>query len=191
MFNSTKYTNAYYSLIKKYSAVDYDSRYHEKHHVVPKSMGGANDIANIVNVPPRVHFVLHKLLPKMTIDPTHTQKMKYALWRMMNQQTRGHNRQYRITSIEYERNRADQKQRMKQNNPMKNPEIAALFRHKRPDQSRVATERNIKYWAERKLPILHMLCCTCNKEFETNSSKRICCSKSCAATYRNKKRQLG
>lgn len=191
MFNDTKYTTTYHLLIQKYSDVVYNSNLHEKHHVVPKSMGGTNDITNLVNVPPRVHFILHKLLPKMTIDPVHTQKMKYALWRMMNQQTRSHNRHYRITSSDYERGRADQRQHMKQNNPMKNPKIAASFRRKRPDQSKVATERNIKYWAERKLPTLRIQCCTCEREFETNSSKRICCSKSCAATYRNKKRQLG
>lgn len=191
MFKDSKYTITYFSLIRKYSSVEYDSRVHEKHHIIPKSMGGVDNVTNIANIPSRVHFILHKLLPKMTIGPVHTQKMKYALWRMMNQQTRGHSREYRVTSSDYERGRAEQKHHMKQNNPMKNPEIAALFRRKRPDQSKVATTRNVKYWATRKLPVLRIQCCTCGKWFETNNGKRICCSQSCAATYRNKKRQLG
>lgn len=38
----------------------------ERHHIVPKSLGGSNEPSNIVSVTPREHFLLHKLLVKMT-----------------------------------------------------------------------------------------------------------------------------
>lgn len=39
--------------------------YKERHHIVPKSLGGANDSANLVNLTAREHFVAHFLLAKM------------------------------------------------------------------------------------------------------------------------------
>jgi len=39
----------------------------ERHHIVPKSLGGSNEPSNIVKVTPREHFILHKLLVKMSI----------------------------------------------------------------------------------------------------------------------------
>jgi len=37
----------------------------EKHHVIPKSMGGSNEKANLVNLTPREHFIVHLLLAKI------------------------------------------------------------------------------------------------------------------------------
>ena len=34
----------------------------EKHHIIPKCMGGTNDVANIVKLTPKEHFIIHKLL---------------------------------------------------------------------------------------------------------------------------------
>ncbi len=41
------------------------SEYTEKHHVVPKCMGGSNDKANLVRLTPEEHYVAHQLLVKM------------------------------------------------------------------------------------------------------------------------------
>jgi hypothetical protein len=38
--------------------------YHEKHHILPLSLGGSNDKENIVNLSAREHFVVHFLLTK-------------------------------------------------------------------------------------------------------------------------------
>lgn len=39
---------------------------YEKHHIVPKSLGGSNEAGNIAHVTPREHFILHLLLVKLT-----------------------------------------------------------------------------------------------------------------------------
>lgn len=39
--------------------------YYEKHHVVPKCMGGTNDKSNIVKLTPEEHYVAHQLLVKI------------------------------------------------------------------------------------------------------------------------------
>lgn len=39
--------------------------YTEKHHIIPKSLGGSNRSENIVRLTPREHFVAHKILAKI------------------------------------------------------------------------------------------------------------------------------
>jgi len=39
--------------------------YVEKHHIMPKCLGGSNDISNLVALPPRAHYIAHYLLWKM------------------------------------------------------------------------------------------------------------------------------
>ena len=49
-----------------YRAHDRDiDGYVESHHIIPKCMGGTNDITNLVNLTPEEHFVAHQLLVKM------------------------------------------------------------------------------------------------------------------------------
>jgi hypothetical protein len=38
--------------------------YYEKHHIVPRCMGGTNDVGNLVLLTGREHFVAHMLLWK-------------------------------------------------------------------------------------------------------------------------------
>lgn len=75
----------------------------EKHHIIPKCMGGTNDVANIVKLTPKEHFIIHKLLCEIYPDNI---KLHYALWRMMNPQTKNHKRSYNISANEYNRRRA-------------------------------------------------------------------------------------
>lgn len=58
--------------------------YTEKHHVIPRCMGGTNAIDNLVDLTPEEHFLAHQLLVK--IYPNN-QKLIYAAAMM----TRGHN----------------------------------------------------------------------------------------------------
>jgi len=39
--------------------------YCERHHIIPRCMGGSDDIDNLVNLTPEEHFVAHQLLVKM------------------------------------------------------------------------------------------------------------------------------
>jgi hypothetical protein len=64
MFNTSKYTNWYNAIIVSARASPPSSG--ERHHIIPKSMGGSNDQENLVLLTTRQHFICHKLLIKMT-----------------------------------------------------------------------------------------------------------------------------
>lgn len=53
--------------------------YSEKHHIVPKCLGGGNDAENLVRLTLREHFIAHRLLVK--IHPNQP-GLQYALWRL-------------------------------------------------------------------------------------------------------------
>jgi len=54
--------------------------YTENHHIIPKSLGGNNDINNLVRLTLREHFICHLMLAKI-----YREKMIYAAWAMINQ----------------------------------------------------------------------------------------------------------
>ena len=53
--------------------------YMERHHIVPKCMGGSNNEDNLVWLTPSEHYVAHKLLANENIS---NKKVQYAFWRM-------------------------------------------------------------------------------------------------------------
>jgi hypothetical protein len=74
-FLPNKYTNWYLSIISK--ARDRTvTGYAEKHHIIPKSLGGSNKQSNLVKLTAREHFICHWLLTKMVNDT----KSKYQMW---------------------------------------------------------------------------------------------------------------
>ena len=81
MFCNSKYTTWYNDIIEKAKRQQRkkgEGIYYEKHHIVPKSMGGTNNKNNLVLLTAREHFMCHLLLPKMCIDSDHKRKMVYA-----------------------------------------------------------------------------------------------------------------
>jgi hypothetical protein len=66
IFIDNKYTKWYYSIIHKAQSRSTISDYVERHHIIPKSIGGTNDKLNLVKLTLREHFVCHRLLIKMT-----------------------------------------------------------------------------------------------------------------------------
>jgi hypothetical protein len=84
--------------------------YKERHHIIPRCLGGTDDIDNLVDLTAREHFVIHKLL--CMIYPNNN-KLFYA-YRMMavqpiNSKTE---RTYTISNHEYERLRIEYSNRM-------------------------------------------------------------------------------
>jgi hypothetical protein len=65
--------------------------YTEKHHIIPKCLGGNNNNENLVRLTAREHFLCHRLLCEM--HPNNN-KLWYALWLM----TVGKNRQKSLSS---------------------------------------------------------------------------------------------
>ena len=66
-----KYTIWYNNIIQQaqFRVLSTDT-YTEKHHIIPRSLGGSNAKSNIVCITPREHFVCHLLLTKMTYGKT-------------------------------------------------------------------------------------------------------------------------
>ena len=80
MFNSSKYTKIYYSIIDR-SLSRPLLGYQERHHIIPRSLGGDNSKGNIANLTAREHYICHLLLCKMTSSDA-KKKMTYAAWTM-------------------------------------------------------------------------------------------------------------
>lgn len=94
MFLFNKYTKWYFSIINKPRT---SVKVVEKHHIIPKSLGGSNRKENIVSLTPKEHFVCHWLLSKMTFGENR-KKMCYAFWSMTRNNAKM-NRSY--SSLEY------------------------------------------------------------------------------------------
>lgn len=71
-FKRNKYLKWYDELLTK----EWESDTHERHHSVPKCLGGKN--SRVVKLSPRAHFVAHRLLTKIVKDED-VHKMYYAL----------------------------------------------------------------------------------------------------------------
>ena len=72
--------------------------YHERHHIVPRCIGGTDEKENLIDLYAREHFIAHKLLAK---ENPHNQSLQCAWWMMSNiGRENGENR--RCTSEEYE-----------------------------------------------------------------------------------------
>jgi hypothetical protein len=116
MFNTTKYSSWYYAIIDT-ARKRKTEEYTEKHHIIPKSLGGSNENANIVSLTAREHFICHNLLVRMLDDPHHRGKMIYAVWAMATMKNEHQESRHNIRSREYERLRKlrsfQQKQLMK------------------------------------------------------------------------------
>jgi hypothetical protein len=72
--------------------------YKERHHIVPKCMGGNDSKSNLVYLTAREHFIAHWLL--VEIYPENT-KLQYAFWQMCNSNNPYQNR-YTPSSRIYE-----------------------------------------------------------------------------------------
>ena len=82
MFKDNKYTKIYYQIIQKATG-RINEGYVEKHHIIPKSCGGSDDVSNLVSLTKREHFLCHWLLTKM-VEGEHLRNMHYAFKLMSN-----------------------------------------------------------------------------------------------------------
>ncbi len=80
MFKSSKYTTWYYNIVRNAQQRVLGTSYTEKHHIIPKCLGGSNKKENLVSLTAREHFICHLLLPRMVEAEEHKKKMWYAAW---------------------------------------------------------------------------------------------------------------
>jgi len=64
---------------KKLRKSNPDYIYYEKHHIIPRCLGGTDDIENLVLLTAKEHFICHRLLCEMYPDNS---KLIHAFWRM-------------------------------------------------------------------------------------------------------------
>ena len=66
--------------------------------MVPKSLGGANDLSNLVRLTLREHFVAHKLLTRIHTG-TAQKKMWFAYYRLCNRHGKTNSRMYEHSKL--------------------------------------------------------------------------------------------
>jgi len=100
MFIQNKYYTWYCNIIQTAQNRPKLTGYFENHHVIPRSLGGTDNLENIVSLTAREHFISHILLTKFTSSDNH-HKMLYAV-NMMSQISRDYQHRYIPTSRLYE-----------------------------------------------------------------------------------------
>lgn len=98
MFLDNKYTKCYYQIVNR-AKNRILNEYKEKHHIIPKSLGGKNNNDNLVCLTAREHLICHMLLTKMTVNKD-KQKMTFALWAMSSMKNDYHYR-YKVKPRQY------------------------------------------------------------------------------------------
>lgn len=82
IFIDNKYTRWYHSIIGARLANPVaQGDYTESHHITPRSLGGSDDLTNLVPLTAREHFICHWLLTKITTGDCRV-KMLRAFWGM-------------------------------------------------------------------------------------------------------------
>jgi DNA-binding XRE family transcriptional regulator len=143
MFLENKYTKWYVNIITQ-AKLDVNNRiegYFEKHHIIPRSMGGTDAKDNIVKLTAREHFICHLLLTKMTND----HRMGIALGMMTPSKAAEHMTRYIPTSklYEYARKQASLA-KMGKNNPIFGKKIPCTQERKDNISKALKSSTNLK-----------------------------------------------
>lgn len=90
MFIQNKYTKWYFNIINRHLENPVEG-YTERHHIIPKSLGGSNKDKNLVNLTAKAHYICHLLLIRMCLDTKDKAKMVFAI-KAMTMVNRHHHR---------------------------------------------------------------------------------------------------
>lgn len=83
-FIQNNFTRWYLELISKAKQRGNIDAYTERHHIIPRSLGGNDDCTNIVRLTTREHFIAHLLLCRMCAKAQDHRKMLFAFQMMAN-----------------------------------------------------------------------------------------------------------
>lgn len=86
MFIINKYLHYYNSLCNNARNRCPVAGYYEKHHIIPRALGGSDDASNIVKLTAREHYIAHAILVRIT-DGVDKHRMINAWFRMSCQGT--------------------------------------------------------------------------------------------------------
>ena len=73
--------------------------YHERHHIIPKCIGGTDDTENLIDLLAREHFNAHRLL---ALEHPNNKGLTSAWWLMSHAKGNDNQQWYQLTSEEYE-----------------------------------------------------------------------------------------
>jgi len=90
----------YWALIKKAKQRPRINRYAEKHHIIPRCMGGTNKKYNLVRLTAKEHYYVHEWLVKMYPDNI---KLMQAWWCMCI--ITKNEKRYKVTASQYEKSK--------------------------------------------------------------------------------------
>lgn len=90
------YQRQYELLIEKARQRGTVEGYKERHHIIPRCIGGSDEKENLVELTAREHFVAHRLLWMWH----RSREMAYA-WRMMSWNTNNHQRRLRAKDYQH------------------------------------------------------------------------------------------
>ena len=93
------YTKIYNSICSRGQTRKIES-YKEKHHIIPKCIGGNDKLDNLTNLTPKEHFLCHRLLCEIYPD---NKELVWALWLMAIGKKRYKKlKPYKVSSRQYE-----------------------------------------------------------------------------------------
>jgi hypothetical protein len=96
-----KYYHWYQNLVNKAKERQLDNTvYQEKHHILPKCLGGKDTAENLVSLTLREHYIAHLLLSKF-YEGEAGRKMHYAMWIMLLQQKKRGSRVFEMYRAKY------------------------------------------------------------------------------------------
>ena len=143
--------------------------YHERHHIVPRCMGGTDGKDNLIDLFAREHFIAHRLL---VLENPDNDKLIYA-WNCMAHMENQYQERYEITAEEYEElkiaqskalskmfkgrivsEETKQKQSKAQKDRMKNPENCSFYgKHHSEESKRILSENHKGLYDGEKNPM--------------------------------------
>lgn len=107
-----------YDSICKRGKTERNLTYSEKHHIIPRCMGGNDDLSNLTTLSAKEHYIVHAILSRLHPN---NDKLQYAFC-MMSVSNKTVSRY--IPSRHYSKTACIRSTLMTNNNPMKRPEVA-------------------------------------------------------------------
>lgn len=208
---SNKYSMWYYHIIKNRKLNPVTEGYTEKHHIIPRSLGGGESKENIICLTAREHFICHLLLTKMfPNDKNKTAKMIKAWCWMAWDSKEG--RDYPVNSRLFESFRKKNSTSMsKKQKGRGNSMSKRVWVHNEETQEcavvdclnkipygwkrgrvldwglyKKKKEKRIKAEKKKNLLIEGVPCENCLNTFKTTNLKKRFCSPSCCNQYNYK-----
>lgn len=171
--------------------------YHERHHILPKCMGGGNEEENLIDLYAKEHFIAHKLL---ALENPENMSIAYAWWSMSIVKSRYTGERYEISAEEYEEARkylsnimsekmvgannpffgkhhskeAKERMSMSQKNRFENPERHPMYgKHHSEETKQKISKANSNPSEETKRKLSNAAKTRCNDEWRHNQSKKL------------------